>query len=79
MNNDIIDAEIIESTDETVEASEAGAKIDEIVIMITEANASYKSSLPPHEIVFWLDVMKHMILGNLIGGTPPGDLTDAPG
>lgn len=77
MSNEVIDAEIVESTDD-IENDTTGVKVDEILITITEANASYKSSLPPHEIIFWLDIMKHMILTNLISGTAPSDLSDVP-
>lgn len=77
MSDEIIDAEVIESTDD-VDTAAAGIKVDEILITITEANASYNSSLPPHEIVFWLDIMKHMILSNLLSGTAPNELTNSP-
>lgn len=43
----------------------------EIKITITDSNASYESTLPPHEIIFWLDLMKFMILNNLVSSNPP--------
>ena len=58
-------------TEETaVVEGEEVARVDEIVITITDANASYKSSLPPQDIIFWLDLMKHMILTNMVNGVP---------
>lgn len=51
-----------EEVGEMVEMSEAPPREDTITINITETSASYTSSLPPHEIVFWLDLMKYQIL-----------------
>jgi len=59
------DVDVIES----VENTEAPAG-DTIVINVSEASASYQSTLPPHEIIFWLELMKGMIVKNLLSETP---------
>jgi len=51
------------SEEEVVEAPE---NVAEIVITIGETNASYSSTLPPHEIVFWLELMKSMIMNGFV-------------
>ena len=67
--SDVIDVEVTQIEETPVEAVEV-APSDQIVITITESSASYQSSLPPHEIVFWLELMKGMIVKSLLDGTP---------
>ncbi len=44
---------------------------DQIVITVSEQSASYQSTLPPHEIIFWLELMKGMIVKNLLNAEGP--------
>lgn len=59
-------------------SEETEGRVDEITITITDSNASYKSSLPPQEIIFWLDLMKHMILNGIVQGDLPEPIPNPP-
>lgn len=62
--SDEVQPEVVETSVD--EEATGPPKVDEIVITITDQDASYRSSLPPQEIIFWLNLMNHMILNGMV-------------